>query len=611
MSIQNNFPAIKPTLLLDFANVQQLDPRITFSRASTATYYGTQTAKAEENLLQYSQEFDNAAWVKTNITVTANTTTAPDGTTTADRFTASAGNTEKFASSSVFSATSGQRFVFSCWAKKDTHDFVQIAVSNQAATFANFDLATGVTGTSGGVVSSAIVEQPAGSGFYRISIVFDASSTIPLAVFLCLVGSSSATRRQAFNAAGTETVDFWGAQAEIRSTVTAYTPTTTQPITNYIPVLETAAAGVARFDHNPITGESLGLEIEEQRTNIALRSEEFDNAYWSKDNLTTSSNQNIAPDGTLTSDLIISNGVNATHDLFRNGLNSSGSSTLSVYAKKASARYIYFALNNIGNSDYSSVVFDLETGTAGTVVNAGNYTGGQATIVAVGNGWYRVSLSASHTTANDFVFIGIANALNPSRSTRGRISSTVTGELFIWGAQLEAGAFPTSYIPTTTAQVTRSADAASMTGANFSSWYRQDEGTLYGDFVCNGLLAAGNAIFFVSDGTNNNRIGLYASTTSIAGGFVNAANTTQANMTATLAQSSPGKAVIGYKVNDFAFSLNGATPVADTAGQLPIVNTAGIGSISGASIPLNGTIKKIAYYPLRLTNAEIVALTAS
>jgi hypothetical protein len=84
MSIAQNFPTISPSLSLDFANVQALDPRITFTRASTATYYGTRTALAEQNLLLYSQEFDNAAWTKTSTTVTANSTTAPDGTTTAD-----------------------------------------------------------------------------------------------------------------------------------------------------------------------------------------------------------------------------------------------------------------------------------------------------------------------------------------------------------------------------------------------------------------------------------------------------------------------------------------------------------------------------------------------
>jgi len=86
MSISQNFPALKPSLLLDFANTKKLDSRVTFARASEGRYYDGQTvAKAEENLLQYSQEFDNAYWTKSATTVTANATAAPDGTTTAEQ----------------------------------------------------------------------------------------------------------------------------------------------------------------------------------------------------------------------------------------------------------------------------------------------------------------------------------------------------------------------------------------------------------------------------------------------------------------------------------------------------------------------------------------------
>jgi len=93
MAIKNNFPATRPSLNLDFANTKQLDPRITFTRATSGTYYdGKTVAKAEENLLTFSEDFDAAVWGKTDGTVTANTDTAPDGTTTADTFAATSAN---------------------------------------------------------------------------------------------------------------------------------------------------------------------------------------------------------------------------------------------------------------------------------------------------------------------------------------------------------------------------------------------------------------------------------------------------------------------------------------------------------------------------------------
>jgi hypothetical protein len=102
-----DYPTIRPSLLLDFANTKTLDPRITFTRASTGTYYdGKTVAKAEENLLLQSQTFDNASWVKDNATVTANSTTAPDGTTTAETFTPTVTNGFHHISQSGFSNSS-------------------------------------------------------------------------------------------------------------------------------------------------------------------------------------------------------------------------------------------------------------------------------------------------------------------------------------------------------------------------------------------------------------------------------------------------------------------------------------------------------------------------
>lgn len=132
MSIASLYPSINPSLLLDFANVKRLDPRITFTRTTTATYYdGVTTAKAEENLLTYSQEFDNAAWTKTSATVTANSDTAPDGTSTADTIAASGANGTALQS---FTAVAGD-YTFSVYLKRKTGTGnIQIAADNGTYT---------------------------------------------------------------------------------------------------------------------------------------------------------------------------------------------------------------------------------------------------------------------------------------------------------------------------------------------------------------------------------------------------------------------------------------------------------------------------------------------
>jgi hypothetical protein len=147
MSIQNNFPAIKPTLLLDFANTKQLDPRVTFTRASTGTFYGTQTAMAEQNLLLRSQEFDNAEWTKGAVSVTGNTSTAPDGTTTAETLTADGTTASHFIANATPEGTGAK--TISIFAKSGTGNFLQIAVGGSADPYANFDLSGGTTNAYG------------------------------------------------------------------------------------------------------------------------------------------------------------------------------------------------------------------------------------------------------------------------------------------------------------------------------------------------------------------------------------------------------------------------------------------------------------------------------
>lgn len=169
-------------------------------------------------------------------------------------------------------------------------------------------------------------------------------------------------------------------------------------------------------------------------------------------------------------------------------------------------------------------------------------------------------------------------------------------------------AFVTSYIKTEGATVTRNADAATMTGTNFSSWYRADEGTLYMDTDRTGFTTVPGAVFDINDGTALNRLGIVVSALDKAQSISNVNNSVQANLTSTNDISS-GKGVFAYKVNDFALSCNGAAVVTDTSGTLPVVTQMNIGRRADTGNQYTGTIKKIAFYGRRLSNAELQALT--
>jgi hypothetical protein len=438
MSISQNFPEIKPSLNLDFANVKALDSRITFARASTGAYYDGQTvAKAEENLLLQSQTFDNAYWTKTNITVTANSTTAPDGTTTAESIleTATTGSHQVFRGLTQLSGT----YVTSIFAKANGRNWLAINTnfaSVQRVSF--FDLENGVVGSVPVGFTASIVDV--GDGWYRCVVVGPRGINAYPGIFMTALSDGNSTVPPSYAGDITKGLFLWGAQFEQGSAVTAYTPTTTQPITNYIPVLQTASANVARFDHNPVTGESLGLLVEEQRTNLLLRSEEFDNAYWLKSNATITSNTVIAPDGTLTGDKLVENTANATHFIYSGSqaFVSGTSYTLSVYAKKGERQYLVLQLPSAAFPSSSNATFDLDSATFN--LGAGSPT---ASITDVGNGVYRCSITktATSSASSNGAFIYVTNSAS---ATINAYTGDGYSGIYIWGAQLEAGAFPTS-----------------------------------------------------------------------------------------------------------------------------------------------------------------------
>jgi hypothetical protein len=231
-------------------------------------------------------------------------------------------------------------------------------------------------------------------------------------------------------------------------------------------LIQTAASGAARFDHNPATGESLGLLMEEARTNLVTYSEQFDNAAWSKTCTTITANATTAPDGTLTADLIVEDTTGGEKNVTRDiNAGSSGQATRTIYVKAASR----YKVNLVGSGFYAC--YNLNTLTTFDVANT------TATISDAGNGWRRLSITGNATTT-----FRVDIGLLPDSAT-GVSNRFYTGDgspgVYIWGAQLEAGSFPTSYIPTVASTVTRAAEVASMTGTNFSSWYRQDQGTIY------------------------------------------------------------------------------------------------------------------------------------
>ena len=203
-------------------------------------------------------------------------------------------------------------------------------------------------------------------------------------------------------------------------------------------VLRTAASGVPRIDHDPVTGECKGLLIEEARTNLLTYSEQFDNAAWHKFGTSVvSANAISAPDGTVSADLI-SNCTgygNRFSNLTPVTISGGGTYTFSVYVRSS------------GNGSKAMLQLGSSGGTYKTV----------SVVKSLAQEWNRFDLQITTNSDNTGLFVIIYGDVG-------------TSEFYVWGAQLEAGTFPTSYTPTTSAAATRAADVASMSGTNFSEW---------------------------------------------------------------------------------------------------------------------------------------------
>jgi hypothetical protein len=380
-------------------------------------------------------------------------------------------------------------------------------------------------------------------------------------------------------------------------------------------LLKTATVGQARFDHDPVTGECKGLLIEEARVNLMTYSEQLDNAAWIKTRSSISANATTAPDGTTTGDKLVEDSTASnTHVTTINcaGTSPNQTITLSVHAKAGERSWIKLTAWNADaptNQVYAS--FNVSTGTVGTVGNGGNGSGATASIVSVGNGWYRCVLTGKPDTSGTNSGGGIYLATADNTST---YTGDGTSGIYVWGGQVEVGSFATSYIPTISATVTRSADVVSMTGANFSSWFNATEGTI--SVISDKAALAGNfpIVWQLSAGSTTNYMGLLHNSSSnwiryidVTVGGVNQATLTGGD--SALAAGVLTRAAFAYRANDFALSRNGEAAITDTSGTVPTVDRLNIGARYDGAVPLNGHIAHLAYWPRRLTNAQLVALS--
>ena len=366
---------------------------MSFTRATTATRVNADglVELVPYNLLQYSEQFNNAAWVVNNATVTVNTTTAPNGTLTADTITNVSGS---LVGQQVTNILIGQTFTFSIYLKR---------INGIGAII--------LTDVNGGVVPITITNE-----WHKYYVTSTSTSTLGRAYFRVMTTGDS--------------VAAWGAQLVEGTAALPYLKTETR-------------LNRPRVDFS--LGGCPNLLLEPQRTNLVLQSSSFDSGSWAKVGATITANSVVSPSGVQDADTITQTGVSLNINQVIN-IAAAGNYTYSVYVKKGnfdSSNNFRFGVYQ--GSDLGYITFNFATNT--TSVISGTFVSHSSK--SVGNDWYLIQYTINIPTT------GSTNFYNGG--TGGNIGA---GNFFYsWGAQLEAGAYETSYIPTTATSVTRNADS--------------------------------------------------------------------------------------------------------------------------------------------------------
>jgi len=548
---------------------------------STATTYNNTSVR---NLLGFSEAFDNAGWTKTRASIVTGAQANPvNGLFNAQKLMEDTSTN----SHSIIAGTAlpaNTPLCFSLYVKPDGRNVrvtAYTASNGLRATF-NFSTLATTNGSYGNSTFTSATITALSGGWYRIALIGIASSNEanPTVAIELLNGTTLS-----YTGDGSSGVFIYGAQLSNSASLDAYVPTPGAAPSS------TAYYG-PRLDYDPVTLQPRGLLVEEARTNLLTYSEQFNDANWTKLNgLTVSANSTAAPDGTTTADTLIEPAATNIFGVRQAATLPAGSAAFSVFVKPNGRNWVQLICAAGGSG---SAFFNVSTGVVGTT------SGATATISPAANGFYRCTLVFTAVSGANTLDLRLASA-DGTTSYAGNGTSGV----FVWGAQLEAGAFATSYIPTIASTVTRSADIASISGSLFSQWWNQPAGSFVADFD---VIWSGNAP--ASMGV----IGLDASASKrfayISNGSQNAStfDGSVALGTANNIGSAANKVASAYDTSRYIALNGGAVATGTLAAGYSSGTSLDIGKY-GASNPLNGHIRSIRYYPVRAADFQLQALT--
>lgn len=540
------------------------------------------------NFALQSETFENASWVKTLVSVTSNAANNPlTGTATADKLIPNTTNGSHFIS--LTTTTAGNYYNFSVYAKADGYNYMYLrhGVTNGIV----YNLSDGTMGTfpSGYIGKMTSV----GNGWYRCEISGIGGGNQDIRIHI--VDSSGTTI--IFAGDNTNGILIYGAQFQTGDLATNYIPTTTATVT------QGPVTNLPRLDYFGSTCPQLLMEP--TRTNLEIYSQMFDASAWIKNTSSVSGNVAVSPDGYQNADALIEDTTSGLHSIARDIAWVSGTTyTFSCFVKQGSGTR-RFGIVTHGSAFGSTYVcnFNLQTGVVTS--NSGLLVG---KIENYGNGWYRCIATATATASSSR---SLTFCLRQSDvATSSSYTGDGTSSLFIWGAQVEAGAYATSYIPTTAATVTRNQDICLKTG--ISSLIGATEGTLFVDINYDSARSNNPAYIQIFNSSTERQGIFYSASANIIRPYLTTSGSLDFALGITPTNNTRYKLAYAYKANDFAFYVNGQAINIGTRTSVPTAaTTLHLGCLDNATQPdrQGSDINQALVFKTRLSNADLATLT--
>jgi hypothetical protein len=380
-------------------------------------------------------------------------------------------------------------------------------------------------------------------------------------------------------------------------------------------LIQTAATNIPRFDHDS-AGVCRGLLIEESRTNFVLNSDLYSTSTPTNITATTITGTSVTGSSQIRELSLTASGALTGVQANLTGTGT-GTKTLSVFIKKPTSNAAPYFTIGFASSALIYAGIQLTMSGSAPVISvtstSNTFAVVSSSLETFSNDWYRVSVVVSGTATSCFPTMFPSNAVWDGISDiRQTLTASGTNLIYIFGAQMEAGSFATSYIPTTTGTLARGADVCTFTGADFNRFYNSTSGTLLSEAVVANLIGNNRGIVQIDNGTNESILRhLYSSGDGGFRSIIRAGGDTPTVLSTILGTASTiQKRIIAYEGTSFASVTNGGAVATATRTMPTGLNAMKIGNLAEGSFYLSGHIAAIRFYKKRLPNAKIQALTA-